>query len=257
MTDKKRIAELDAAIKERSAALSEAKQAVKSAAGDPERLVLAEKVARRISAELQALAQAKAAARYKPPEPTDRDELLQGLQKYYAAHDDRLSKARQAIASADREKAELEAGLQQAAKDCDTEATINLSVRKSDNEAKRKALEDMLKRAESLPIFPEGALMEEWASICEQLMPDWRAAVLRVETLAQEYEAACHSLLQMCDTIVAVREGLSSAATSANATPPTFAPVFTIGLDCEKLIVQKGQLNALAQLSRPVIGFAV
>ena len=143
MADKDRIAELDKAIKDTRAELAAIQREKQTAANDPERLVLAEKRERRTSGTLDALERAKAAAEYTPPEPTDRAELLAGFQKYRDAKAGKVAKVAASIAAAERELAETDRALQQAAEDCDTEKTVELSEKRGELESKLKHLAEM------------------------------------------------------------------------------------------------------------------
>lgn len=88
-------------------------------------------------------------------------------------------------------------------------------------------------------------------------MPDWRAAALRVETLAAEYRAACLDLLQLHDTLKDVREQIGRTATEQGGTPPRFVPVFTVGLDAKKMIVDRSDYIRLATIGSPASGIAL
>ena len=255
MADKDRIAELDKAIKDTRAELAAIQREKQTAANDPERLVLAEKRERRTSGTLDALERAKAAAEYTPPEPTDRAELLAGFQKYRDAKAGKVAKVAASIAAAERELAETDRALQQAAEDCDTEKTVELSEKRGELESKLKHLAEMRERVNALPVYPDGAITEEWAAICERTLPDWKKSVLLVETLAAEYKAACAGLLAMHETLKTVRADIGELAKAEGYTPPVFAPVFTAGLDSSRLVVSKPDYIGLAGIENPFSGW--
>lgn len=257
MADKNKIAELDKAIKDTWAELAAIQKEKQAAADNPERLVLAEKRERRVAGTLAALEQAKAAAEYKPPEPTDRAELLTGFQKYRDAKAGKVAKVAASIAAAEREQRETARALQQAAIDCDTEKTVELSGKRVELESKLKHLAEMRERVNALPLYPDGAIMEEWAAICERALPDWKKAVLQVETLAEAYKAACAGLLEMHDTLQAVRLEIRDMAAAEGYTPPYFPPVFTAGLDSSRLVVSKGDYIRLSGIEKPFSGQAL
>lgn len=257
MADKNRIAELDKAIKDTRAELAAIQREKQAAANDPERLVVAEKRERRTSGTLAALERAKAAAEYTPPEPTDRAELLAGFQKYRDAKAGKVAKVAASIAAAERERAETDRALQRAAEDCDTEKTVELSEKRVELESKLKHLAEMRERVNALPLYPEGAIMEEWAAICEKTLPDWKKAVLLVETLAAEYKAACAGLLAMHDTLQAVRAEIGEMVKAQGYAAPYFPPVFTAGLDSSRLVVSKGDYIRLSGIENPFTGKAL
>lgn len=256
MADNGRIAKLDKAIKDTRAELAAIQREKLAAADNPERLVLAEKRERRTSGTLAALERAKAAAEYTPPEPTDRADLLAGFQKYRDAKAGKVARVAASIA-AERERAETDRALQRAAEDCDTEKTVELSEKRGELESRLKHLKEMRERVNALPVYPDGAIMEEWAAICEKTLPDWKKAVLLVETLAAEYKAACASLSAMRDTLQAVREEVKGLYSVDGKTVPFFPPVFTAGLDSSRLTVSKGDYIGLAGMEKPITGQAL
>lgn len=256
MADKKKITELDKAIKDTRAELTAVQQEKAVAANDAGRLVLAEKKERRIAGTLTALEQAKAAATYTPPEPTDRAELMAGFQKYREAKAEKVAKVAAEIRTAERERAQISRDLQQAAKDCDTKKTVELSEKRAELESKLEHLAEMRERVTALPVYPDDAIMHEWAAICEKTLPDWRRRVLQVETLAAEYTAACRELLEMYETLKTVRSDIEHLA-RAEGDAPYFPPVFTAGLDTKRLTIQKGDYIQLAGIASPLSGSAL
>ena len=90
---------------------------------------------------------------------------------------------------------------------------------------------------------------------CEKTLPDWKKAVLLVETLAAEYKAACAGLLAMHETLKAVRVDIGELAKAEGYTPPVFAPVFTAGLDSSRLVVSKPDYIGLAGIENPFSGW--
>ncbi len=254
MADKGKIAELDKAIKNKRAELAKVQQEKAAAFNDPEKLVLAEKHERGIAGQLHTLEQAKAAAEYRPSEPTDWAELLKPLQRYYDEKAAKVCKVDESIQAAEREREAISHALQQAAEDCDTEKTIELSERRGELESRLKHLREMRERVNALPVFPDGAITQEWATICEKSMPDWEKAVLQVETLAAAYKAACASLLQKHDTLLSVRRELEGIAAKEGLSDRLQACLFTAGLRGKKLTVEKGDYIRLNGLDTPVSG---
>ena len=159
------------------------------------------------------------------------------------------------VAAAERQRAETDRALQRAAEDCDTEKTVELSEKRGELESKLKHLAGMRERVNALPVYPDGAIMEEWAAICEKTLPDWKKSVLLVETLAAEYKAACAGLLAMHETLKAVRADIGELAKAEGYTPPVFAPVFTAGLDSSRLVVSKPDYIGLAGIENPFSGW--
>lgn len=257
MVGKDKIAELNKAIKDTQTELTKVRQEKQAAANNPEQLVLAEKKERRIYGQLKSLENAKTVAEYTPPEPTDRAELLQPLQRYYDEKTAKVRKVEQSIKDTEQEQRETANAIQQAAKDCDTEKTVELSEKRTELNSKLKHLQEMCQRVNDLPVFPDGAIMEEWSAICEKTLPDWQKAALRVEILAAEYTTACRDLLQMHDTLKIVREDIRRKVEREGYAPPIFSPVFTVGLDSSRLTVSKGDYIQLAGIEKPISGTAL
>lgn len=257
MAGKSKIEELEKAISEKRAELEAARQEKKAAAGSPERLVLAEKQERRTAEALAALERAKAAATYKPPEPTDCAELLMGLSGYMDEKAEKEAKAAAAIEAARHEEREIERALQQAAADCDAEKTVELSEKRAELQSRLKYLGEMHQRVKALPTFPERALAETWEAVCRKAMPDWKRQVLQVEILAAEYKASCAALMAMHDTLKNAREEIGRMALAEGLYPPSFAPVFTAELAGRRLAVEKSDYIRLVGLDSPITGQAI
>ncbi|MCX4296786.1 MAG: hypothetical protein OSJ73_07110 [Lachnospiraceae bacterium] len=257
MAGTEKIAELEKTISDTREELAAVRQEKKAAADSPERLVLAEKQERRIAGTLAALERAKAAATYKPPEPTDCAELLMGLSGYMDEKAEKEAKAAAAIEEARREEREIERALQQAAADCDAEKTVELAEKREELQSRLKYLAEMQQRVKALPTFPEGAFAETWEAVCRKAMPDWKRQILQVETLAAEYKAACAALMATHDTLKNAREEIGRMALAEGCYPPSFAPVFTAELAGRRLAVEKSDYIRLVGLESPITGQAL
>lgn len=257
MAEKKKIAELDKAIESTRAELSAIRQEKQAAEDDPERLVLKEKRERRAAQTLEALERAKAAAEYRPPEPTDCAELLLVLQDYRDAKAEKQAAVAASIQAAQQEERETALAFQHAVDTCDTEQAVQLAEKRSELQSKLLHLAEMQERVNATPTFPEGAFRDIWAAICERALPDWKKQVLQVETLAEEYTAACAALLSMHDTLKAARREIERIAEAEGYAPPVFEPVFTVGLDSKALMVEKNSCAWLGNIGRPITGRAL
>ena len=245
--------ELQKAITAKQAEIEAIAGEIKAAAGDAAATVAAEKKDRRARAELAALETAHRAATYTPPEPTDRQELLQGLEKYEAEHKARIDKIKAEIAAADKEAAEVGQGLQEAAEAADTKKTISLSGRKEEIEATKGHLLEMLQRAESLPVYPAGAIDEEWAALCARLLPEYENRLAEVKTLAEAYKAAADSLLQMQDAIMDARAEMSKRGKDGAQLPT----IFTKDRTAEGLTIEPTYKARISYMFAPIVGRAI
>jgi hypothetical protein len=78
-----------------------------------------------------------------------------------------------------------------------------------------------------------------------------------VETLASAYKAACGTLLQMHDTLLAVRTEFEKAAAADGQRLNLQYGVFTAGWDSDRLAVAKSDYIRLVGLGKPVTGHAL
>lgn len=242
-------AQLQEAIEAKKDELKAAAAEIKAAAGDAYKTVAAEKKERRARAELDALETAYRAATYTPPEPTDRAELLQGLVKYEADYNARLEKIRASIAETDEKAAQIEREMQQAAMDADANATLELANQREENTAARAHLLEMLERAQALPVYPEGAISDEWEKVCAGLLPQWENLILEVKTLATAYKTAATALLTMKDTVESTRAEMNRRAGGA-----VCRTIFTTGRDAEGMSVEKNYHALIHSIFSPITG---
>ena len=240
------------ALTEKQAALDAIPEELEAASGDVVKTVAIEKKARRLKADISALETAYRAATYRPPEPTDKEELLQGLKKYEEAHQARIDSIKADIAKLKEVADQIERDLNQAAMDADATATIELSGKREENSAALDHLNDMLARAEAIPVYPEGSLSDEWGAICKELMPEWENRLLELKTLAQAYKAAASSLIDMSQLIKDIRADLNRKAGM-----PVCGTVFTQGRSSDGLAINNTYYNAILSIFFPLSGPAI
>ena len=162
---KSNITELQKAINAKKEELGKIREEKKTYKDDVTSLVAYEKKEQRAAGELEALKKAFEAANYKPEPPTDKAELMQGLDKYKREWKSRIEKIKADIENNESEKKELENLLNKSAAEADSEKTIKLSNRLEEVKAATSHLAEMLARAEAIPIYPQGAIREEWDKI--------------------------------------------------------------------------------------------
>lgn len=257
MIDKQKLAEIEKAINDTQTELAAIQQEKKAAVSNPERLVLAEKQERRTLERLEALKRTKTAATFMPPEPTDKEELLRDFKRYATEHAAKVQKVKNSIQAAEAERLAAIRGLQQAAEDCDTEKTVELSEKKAELESRLSHLREMLGRVSDLPAYPEGAANETWAEICKKKLPDWERTVLRVEMLAAEYKTACRDLLELHNTLKSVRDEIERMEKSDGYYYSSFPTVFTAGLNADCLMISKADCAWLTGIAHPLSGQAL
>lgn len=244
---------IEAAKKE----LETARKEAKAAADNPEKRVTAEKHEKKAAAQIAALEQAKAAAEYIPPEPTDKAELLEGLDKYKAEKAAKITNAKNTITKLQQEAAQIAGALQEATEAADAEKVISLSEQRDETAKKLQYAQEMLKNTEALPVYPAGAIADEWQGIVKRLLPEWKSRLLTVETLAAAYKAACKEALTMYDTLQATRDAMEKAAAADGAAILLPGGKFTAGMDSRPLTVEKGDYIRLGMLEHPITGRAL
>ena len=232
MANKTNIKQLEKAIKDKQDELNGIRQEIKAAGDDVSLKVAAEKKERRACSELASLSAALSAANYTPSAPTDQEELLEGLQKYQKEYFDRINKIKADIAAADQKADQIERDWQQAVMDADSTASIELAGQREDAAAERRYLQQMLEQAEALPVYPEGAISQEWYSICDKLLPEWQNKVTALKELTGAYIRAANDMLAMKDTIKGVRSTLERMRGGQQ-----FEPFFTEDQDEQGLII--------------------
>lgn len=241
-------ADIEKAIKAKEKEIAAITAEKEAAADDAVKLVEAEKKERRAKSELEALQTVYKAATYTPPAPTDQQELLAGLNKYQEIWDDRVKLIRVKISEIDAESTEIEKAFEQATEAADTKSVIELSNRRNENKATREHLLDMLQKAEALPVYPDGAIQSEWDEICSKLRPEWDNKVMELKVLAKAYKTTAESLIQMNETIKAVRSDLERKQGGEY-----FSKFFTIGESGADMIVEKPYISRITSIFNSVI----
>lgn len=198
------------AIKEKSAEIAAITKEKEAVADNAVKLVAIEKKERRAKSELEALETAYKAATYTPPEPTDLQELLQGLEKYQKKWNDRVNTIKSKIAEVDAEAIEIEKALDQATEAADTKRAVELSNQRNENRETRVHLSEMLERAEQIPVYSREDIKHEWEKICNIIRPEWDNKLMVLKTLTEAYKSAVTSLSQLNDTLKSVRKVLES-----------------------------------------------
>lgn len=252
-----KIEQIEKAIADAKKEQTAARQAVKAAASDPEKRVRAEKHEKKIAAQIAALEQAKAAAEYIPPEPADKAELLECLTPYKAGKAEKIEKAEKTIADLQQERQQIAAALQEATGAADAGKVISLSEQRDENAKKLQYAQEMLTNVKALPLYPAGAIAEQWDEIIKRLLPDWNRRVLTVETLAAAYTMACKDLLTMYDTLQDTRSSLEAAAAKDGGAISLKGGAFTAGMDERQLTVNKADYIRLGMMEHPITGRAL
>lgn len=209
-----------------------------------------------IRGQIRALEGMKAVASVPAPKLPPSDVLLLRLEKYKSEKRGKLNKIEKAIKKNEQEIARYRAGLGKATRDADTGKAVEYAEKLQKAETERGYLEEMMSSAQKMPVYPDGALDEEWENFCRQQMPEWNFAVRRVELLASEYKAACADLRAMAAALTTAREAMMAEAKQEGG---AFYPIqtFTCGLAPEKMVLERRDYQWIHQLKSPFTGDAL
>lgn len=182
--------------------------------------------------------------------------LLLCLEKYKSQKREKLNKIGRAIGKNEQEIARYMGALRKATQEADTSKAMEYAEKLQKSETERGYLQEMMSSAQKMPVYPDGALDEEWDNLCRQQMPEWEFAVRRVELLASEYKAACADLRAMAAALTTAREAMMAEAKQEGG---AFYPIqtFTCGLAPEKMVLERRDYQWIHQLKSPFTGDAL
>lgn len=244
MMDKKKIEELEKAIKAKQAELDSISAEQENSAADASRYATLEKKDKRVRSELAALQLVLKVATFIPEPPSDQEELLSGLEVYRKEYHERIAKIQAEIDSLDAELEDIEKKLGEAAADANIKDTLKLSNRKDEILIQKPHLEEMRRKAEMMTVYPAGVIEEEWKKICDILLPEWNTKVTALLSAAEAYKTMVQELVVMKSMISATRAILENLAGT------TFDPVFTSGNEFQDAVIEKGITVTMINLFR-------
>lgn len=238
MADANKLKELQEKISEQKSKLEKVKK-MQATEKDPDKLVELKRTAAGIENVIAALEHTYKVASYEPPEPTDMEILLSGVNAYVKRKQEKVQKVQEDINIALKEQREVAASLQAAVESGNVDEVIKLSKQRDDISEKLKYLYQMKEQTAALRTFPEGAIEEEWEQICLKKQDEWNALVLRTEVLANEYRKACNELLEMNDFLKNVRATMRHIGEQNGVEYVAFPQILTVGLDTSPMTINK------------------
>lgn len=244
MVDKKKIEELEKAIKAKQAELDSIYAEQENSAADASRYATLEKKEKRIKSELTALQLSLKIVTYTLEPLSDQEELLSGIEVYRKEYHERIAKIQEEIDSLDAELEDIEKKMGEAAAEANVKETLKLSNRKDEILIQKPHLEEMRRKAEMMPVYPTGVIEEEWKKICDILLPEWNTKVTALLSAAEAYKTMVQDLVAMKCLISATRAILESLAGT------TFDPVFTSGNEFRDAVIEKGITVTVINLFR-------
>lgn len=237
MIEKSRLQELEQRITEKKQEIDGLKEK-REKSREPEEMVFLDKQIAHASSTLFALERSKNAVTYMPPQPTDKQILLSGINKYLQAKKEKVQEAEESIKQAEKELQAAEYQLARATEAGNADEVVAYSEKREELQKRLEYIRPIKAAAENCQAFPDGAIQEEWQKICEDVRPDFMLLLTRIELLAEEYRAACDELMGMNDTLLNVRDTIKRIA-SENGIPVSFPPILTAGIDVEPLKISK------------------
>ena len=187
-------------ISEIKARLKDLEARRKTAEG-PDALVMLDKEIREWESVLAALQAVKPPI---TPEDTSKD-LTAPLSGYIEAHAAKVQRLREDIEERERTLRALEDEKAKAAAAADVPAILTADQSAEDVRAAIKYQREALEAAEASPIFPPGAVLEEWRKVCEDHRAEWETALKDLQTITEGYKAAAIRLRGVYDKLERAR----------------------------------------------------
>lgn len=237
MIEKSKLQDLEQRIEEKKKEISALREE-RAAAGTPAEMVRLDKRIADASSTLFALERSKNAVTYMPPQPTDKQVLLSGLNKYIQAKNDRVQEISDSIQQVENELEQTETELEKAIDAGDADKVVFYSAKRDEVQQRLAYIRPMKAAAENKIPFPDGEILAEWKKICEQKRPDFMLLLERIGLLAEEYRAACDELMDMNNTLLNVRKEMGRIAERYGISV-YFRPILTVGVNTELLKISK------------------
>lgn len=239
MADANKLKELQKRISEQKLQLEKVKK-MQTTETSPDRLVELDRTAAGIQNLIDMLERTYQIASYEPPQPTDMQILLMGVNAFVEKKQEKVQKVQDDINKAMQAQRAIESSLQEAVENGNADEVIRFSREKADLSEKLKYLYRMKEQTSVLRTFPEGAIVKEWKKVCHKKRKEWEALILRTETLAAEYRKACGELLEMNDFLLKVRAAMRRIGEENGEEVVRFPQILTAGLDVAPLTISKG-----------------
>jgi hypothetical protein len=252
MADEKKLEKLQKKLAEQKAKLDDIRK-VQSKEKDPDKLVELNRTAASIENVITALEHTYEIASYEPPEPTEAEILLAGVNAYVDAKQEKIQNVQGNIEKALAEQSETDASLEEYAENGYVDEVIKLSKQREGIDEKLKYLKQMKERTEALRTFPEGAIEQEWRKVCQDKQDEWNSLLLRIEILAGEYRKACDELLEMDSLLRNVRSFMQNLGTQEDGETIVLPQVLTVGLDVDPLTISKRDGSKLFEITNNMV----
>lgn len=237
MIEESKMKELKERIDEQKRNLSRLKEERKHCA-DPAKMVSLDKKIADASGILFALERTKNAVSYQAPQPTEKQILLAGVNRYLQEKRENIQNVEMVIKQAETELQEVENVLEKATSAGEVDLVVRYSIKRNDLQKKLEYIRPMKKAAEEKQPFPKDAIMKEWKKICEEKQADFEMLLTRIGVLAEEYRNACDELLEMNNILLSVRNDMRHIA-EENGINISFYPILTAEVDTKPLVISK------------------
>lgn len=205
---------------------------------EPSEIVVLDKKIAEASGILFALERTKNVVSYQSPQPTERQILLSGINKYLQKKREKVEKATNTIKQIESEIQTVEEELEKATNEGNVDLVISCTIERNDLQKKLEYVRPMKAAAENESPFSDDTVIEEWKKICEEKRTDFEILLTRIEALAEEYRTACDELLDMNNTLLNVRNDIKYIARE-NGIDISFKPILTAGINTDLLTISK------------------
>lgn len=160
-------------------------------------------------------------------------EMTSGMDKYIYQKASLVAFANGRLETYVRYRNAKEEEWKKAVSEKDTEKAKRLASELEKASMEVNELRQKLTEAKNSPVFPDGAVEEEWAKLCEKIRGEWTEAFHTVEYALKQYQRAATTLITINDIMRQARAVMLIKARQYGA-DPKLDHILTNGINREK-----------------------
>ncbi|MCQ2507588.1 MAG: hypothetical protein MJ097_02225 [Dorea sp.] len=160
-------------------------------------------------------------------------EMTSGMDKYIDQKRERIAEATRQLTECVRKGNAKVDEWKKAVSEKDTEKAKRLAAELEKASMEVKELKKKVMEAKNSPVFPDGAVEEEWAKLCEKIRGEWTEAFHTVEYALKQYQRAATTLITINDIMRQARAVMLIKARQ-NGADPKLGHILTDGINREK-----------------------